>query len=330
MARHGATSGPARAFGAAAALIVAAVAVVALPAPAAVRGAEAPVPPPWRCFGAAARDPVHPCSDPALRLVVFPAPEDAPKAAYAPCDVLSLPDGLVPCRFADAAPGGAEAALVGDSHAGHWRAAVAQVARARGWGATSLTKSGCPFTFARLARPGRFSHLCRAWSGQVVTWFRHHPRAHTAFVSAHAGAEMAPAPGQSAYETAVAGFDAAWRALPPTVRTVVVLRDVPVRPVVTRRCVERAIAHRLPAGQRCAERRTAVLHRDPAASAVRRHPLGRGRIADLTPLMCSRSSCFPVIGGALVNKDQSHLTTAFATTLGPYLVRRVDAVVPTG
>jgi hypothetical protein len=35
-----------------------------------------------------------------------------------------------------------------------------------------------------------------------------------------------------------------------------------------------------------------------------------------------------VIGGALVRKDNTHLTSTFATTLGPYLLRAVSRFVP--
>jgi hypothetical protein len=47
-------------------------------------------------------------------------------------------------------------------------------------------------------------------------------------------------------------------------------------------------------------------------------------VVDLTPLMCSRRRCFPVVGGALVHKDTTHLTEVFAATLGPFLLRAVS------
>jgi hypothetical protein len=47
------------------------------------------------------------------------------------------------------------------------------------------------------------------------------------------------------------------------------------------------------------------------------------QVIDLTHFMCGRRRCFPVVGGALVHKDPTHLTRVFATTLGPYLLRRL-------
>jgi hypothetical protein len=49
------------------------------------------------------------------------------------------------------------------------------------------------------------------------------------------------------------------------------------------------------------------------------------RAIDLTRFMCGRTRCFPVVGGVLVHKDIGHLTRVFSTTLGPYLLRAVDA-----
>jgi hypothetical protein len=48
----------------------------------------------------------------------------------------------------------------------------------------------------------------------------------------------------------------------------------------------------------------------------------------MTRFMCDRDRCYPVIGGALVYKDQHHLTSVYATTLGPYLLRKVNRLVP--
>ena len=38
---------------------------------------------------------------------------------------------------------------------------------------------------------------------------------------------------------------------------------------------------------------------------------------------CDATRCFPVIGGALVHKDATHMTARFGATLAPYLERRL-------
>ena len=71
--------------------------------------------------------------------------------------------------------------------------------------------------------------------------------------------------------------------------------------------------------------RRQVLDRDPLVVAASRMPASRVRSIDLTRLFCDRD-CYPVIGGALVFRDQNHMTAAFSTTLGPFLQRKVDAL----
>ena len=62
-----------------------------------------------------------------------------------------------------AAPDRPTVLLAGDSHAGHWRAAVEVVAQARGWHAVSLTHSGCPFTANPTPRRRRATPACKRW-----------------------------------------------------------------------------------------------------------------------------------------------------------------------
>jgi hypothetical protein len=53
-------------------------------------------------------------------------------------------------------------------------------------------------------------------------------------------------------------------------------------------------------------------------------PEDRSEAVDLTDWMCDSRVCDAVIGGALVHKDVHHLTRAFATTLGPPLLRKLN------
>jgi hypothetical protein len=48
---------------------------------------------------------------------------------------------------------------------------------------------------------------------------------------------------------------------------------------------------------------------------------------DMTRFFCDKRRCYSVIGGALVYKNIDHLTDVYATTLGPFLLQRVDDLV---
>ena len=77
------------------------------------------------------------------------------------------------------------------------------------------------------------------------------------------------------------------------------------------------------AGSVCALARRSALDADPAAVAAARSG-ARVHGVDLTRFICDSRRCFPVVGGALVYKDQHHLTTVYAQSLGPYLQRAVE------
>jgi hypothetical protein len=278
------------------------------------------------CFGAAARDPDRPAcrGTAAATKSVTPSPAEALDLPNSPCERQPARDGPPVCAFG-AAPDAATRtiALVGDSHAGHWRAALAVVAERNGWRGLSLTHSSCPLQVALrdLKEPRRAA--CRRWKQQVFAWFEHHPEIHTVFVAGLTGGSgVVPEGGRSAFATAERGYERAWAALLSTVANIVVIRDTPKFRADTNRCVERAVqAKRQP---KCALARGQALDPDPAIAAARRLASSRVLTVDLTRYFCDRRECFPVIGGALVLRDNTHVTGIFSATLGPYLERAVD------
>jgi hypothetical protein len=299
----------------------------AVPAPSAPRDRVTQRP----CFGAASRDPLTHCADPSLRLTIFPSPADALLEPNAPC----VPDGrtslLYPCAFGvrRAATGGATGtlALVGDSHASHWRAAVDVIAERKGLPAVSITRSRCPFINATVIMPRRDRIDCRGWNREVMAYLRSHREISTLFLSERSSAQFVRAPGKDNLETQVAGYISLWRSLPATIEHVVVIRDTPRGSTASTLCVQRALAARRAAGPRCSRRRAQALHTDPAVIAARRMRSARVQAIDLSHFFCDARRCFPVVGGAFVYKDGDHISTVFARTLGPYLLRAYDAIL---
>ena len=286
------------------------------------------------CFGAAARDPLGtPCRDPRLRHLVVPSPAEARQLPNSPCAPVERGAAMNVCSFgADPGEATRTVALVGDSHAGHWRAALDVVARARGWRGLSIAHTGCPLSKAvrNLEEPDRF-HACAAWKQAVFAWFDRHPEVSTVFVSGLSGGTgVIPPRGGSRFAASVRGYRRAWEALPATVRRIVVIRDTPKMRGDTGACVERALANRRAPGASCAVPRRDSLDRDPMVAAAAGVRSDRVRTVALTEFFCGRRRCYPVIGGALVVRDQNHLTAVFSTTLGPYLLRKVDALSVSG
>lgn len=272
-----------------------------------------------RCLGAASRDHLKPCHNRALDRRVVPTPAAALRAPNAPCAIPRRRYPMV-CEFgAPESRARRRIALVGDSHAVHWRAALGPVAQARRWAGFSLSRNGCPLSTAKPILRGTLGEQCLRWRTAVHGWLVEHPGVDTLFVSQHRVRI------RGSYADEVAGYLAAWRAVPRSVKRIVVIRDTPVRPKGTRACVVRAIRRRANAGRACASRRTRALRPDPAADAARRAG-GRVRLVDMTRYFCSPRQCFPVVGGVLTHKDSGHITAAFGATLAPLLGRRLTAI----
>ncbi len=119
--------------------------------------------------------------------MVAPTPGEAVLVPNAPCTPIE--PVLNVCEFGVPAPQAtATVALVGNSHAGHWRAALAVVAAALHWQGLSITRSSCPFLDAPVQLPEPERGECVRWHQGVVQWFDAHPEVATVFVSDHPGA----------------------------------------------------------------------------------------------------------------------------------------------
>jgi hypothetical protein len=298
-------------------------AAVAIPGAHAAAGGARPA-----CFGAAARDPRHPCQNPKLRLSVVPSVADAPIIPNAPCTVEERVGPMVVCAFG-VRPENANAtvALVGDSHSMNWRAALQVAAEAKHWRAVGISRGGCPFTEAVRNLPQPRSSGCQDWTREVVRWFGRHPEVSTTFVvDATGGSGVRARSGQDEFSAAVDGYLRAWRALPPSVKHIVVIRDMPHVGFETFACIRRAQARRQPPGPACAVSRQAALAPDAQAMAAPLLRSPHAQVVDLTRFVCDPALCYPVVGGVLVFKDTTHMTRTFATTLGPYLLHKVRAL----
>lgn len=288
----------------------------------AAAAAEQPRP---SCFGAAARDPERPCTNPDLRLRVTPAPHRALLQGEGPCD--PVPGSTELCTFGVPwEEATATVALLGDSHAGHWRATLVPIAGDRRWRGFSLTRPSCPFSFATPALPQPKRRQCQRFNLDVIAFVRDHPEITTVFVSQHR-AKVIPARGEDHAVALMRGYIQAWNALPETVERIVVIRDPNYQSLETLDCVVRAQRRRREPGVACALERSRSLRPDPAVIAARSQLQREGlRVdaIDLSEFFCDRRWCYPVVGGVLVHKDEAHITRLYAETLAPYFARALD------
>lgn len=182
------------------------------------------------CFGAAALDGANGC------------PVNRPGVALRPSPVTALSDAVVPacmlkidvselrtCEFGAEPEVATEiVALVGDSHAGHWRSMVDALAARYGWRVVVHLKGTCPFTMARRAISDPVvSDSCDEWNRRVLVELEERGDVTMVFTSGSSINPFVPDPGKSSLETGADGYLATWAALPESVHTIVALRDVP-------------------------------------------------------------------------------------------------------
>ena len=281
---------------------------------------------PPACFGAASRDSEHPCVNPALSHTVTPTPDQALLQLDSPCArdataarILSL------CSFGlPAAQATQTLALIGDSHATHWRPALDLVARAEGWHVENLTRTSCPFSTAPIDKSKTLRRECAQRNSAVPAWLRSHPEISTVFVAGNAAVRVFGANGKDRFRRALAGYRETFASLPDSVKHIVVIRDSIKSKSATADCVRTAIRRHQRAGVVCALPREKLRRDDAAAAAARELGPPRAQVIDLTSFQCSARFCFPVVGGVLVHKDIDHITRTFAETLAPYLQRDYD------
>jgi hypothetical protein len=284
------------------------------------------------CFGAAARDILHPCSNSSLRFRATPTPDEALVEPNSECIPVSLTAKPFVCSFGFAPPEAARpdttVALVGDSHAAHWRAALDPIAKAREWAGFSLTRSSCPFSTTTPVLEKSTRRACVQWNPQVQSWFRRHKEVSTVFISEHIQVQVTDSKHRGQFEAKVRGYMNQWSALPATVKHVVVIKDTPRATGNTGNCVAAALKKKKRPGTTCAIPRSFAVKKDPAVEAVKRLGSPRFLAIDMTSFFCSSRFCQPVIGGALVFKDPGHITRVFGETLAPYLQRAIEKLEP--
>jgi hypothetical protein len=300
------------------------------------------------CLGAAAtRDPA--CAWHGDRLITPPEYARTDKPAVYADDCWNSPPYLTrrTCVYGvddDAAP---QIALVGNSHAGHWQPALADLADANGWRLTVFLASECyPALGVLIAfETEAISENC----AETASWM----------VEAVADGDFDLVVTSNRMGRGVTNLD--WAAAGDAVRDgyrrtldrwaqaglpTLVLRDTPIHPSPVPDCVAGHSAEDLGA---CATDQGEALERDPlveAAELARADSVADAAngaeptasadatatptppravtVLDLTDRLCRDGLCHGVVGGVIAYFDYGHLSTAFSRTLAPDLR---DAIV---
>jgi hypothetical protein len=265
------------------------------------------------CFGAPAMENRARCTEALTALpLVAVTKKDAPWAPQSGCRGAGSDPAVLKCYWGTGRPSRV-VALIGDSHAEHWRGALHRIAKAKNWQVIEMFAGGCPPTYARsviFERRSRDGNECRDWTTKATARLKAlapDDIITTAYVQQNV---FAPA------DSGPKGFEQVWRQWRAFSR-VTVLRD---NPTTDNRNGPQCLAVNAGKPQACANPRSKVLIDDDMMRAARGMPT-EVNLVDLSDYFCDAKTCYAVIGGASVYYDYDHLSMQFSGTLAAPLLR---------
>ena len=252
----------------------------------------------------------------ALRPNPFDAEEDRGRMFKDGCLVLPPATTSPPCVYGNP-DSETSVVLIGDSHALQYGPSLERLAAQNGWRLTALMRANCVIADVQ------YKGTCSKWLENAMT--RIEGEAPDLVVSSTAtssrywverdGRALSRSESQPHL---VEGFRRFQQRLKETGAETVVIRDQARTPFQIDECVIKALSNL----RRCAFR--------PKRKAENAFDLEGARLAgvrviDPMPVLCPGHLCPAVIGSAIVYRDSYHLTATFATTLAPWLGRRLHA-----
>lgn len=294
----------------------------AVNAPAYQRGVEAiqelRADPP-ACFGAASvLDPS--CADTDFGDTILPAPGFA--GVDQPADeqcFMQLNDARAyECEFGSDAADAPRIALIGDSHAYQLLSTFQRMADENGWHLITFFKGACPWNTTPISSAGAFGAACGEWREAVGEKLADLDL-DAVFTASLATTPFSSAGYDSSFDAAVTGYRNAWKQFTDRGIPVVTVVDNPTWETDPNKCLRTRDA------AECTGARAEVLHEDPVKTAA----TGTEGVSllDFTDVYCDDTTCFPVVGGANIYRDQDHLTVTFVDTLAPEYTAALQAVL---
>jgi peptidoglycan/LPS O-acetylase OafA/YrhL len=206
--------------------------------------------------------------------------------------------------------------LIGDSHAGTWYPAVANVARQHHWSVEVLNKSGCPLPEISVvnSQVGRNFTECDTWRANTLRRLASEPKPRLVFV-----ATLNHYVDDDVY--LMAGWTKVLQPLRALGAPVVYLRDTPFPGKDVPACVSGALSH----WDRCAFSRSSALRDDPMADGIVDGSVSGVSLVDVNRYLCpAASECPAVRAGVLLYRDDSHPTDTAMAALGPAVEAQLE------
>jgi peptidoglycan/LPS O-acetylase OafA/YrhL len=232
---------------------------------------------------------------------------------------------LSPCGFG--APENAvkrRIALLGDSHAGMWEAALARFVEQEGIRVQSFVASSCVITnddrsLATYLRP-EYRDACRIWRRAAEAAIIADSKIDTVVISDNAYNEKILDEAGGWSEDNGRGIVEALQRFRAAGKRVVLIDDIPNLPYKLPDCLARAGTGNDP----CTIDQTQVPTTTPLARAAALMPPGEVDYLTFKDVFCDGSVCHTVIGGIPAYMDRDHISAPFARTLAGRLEKLLN------
>ncbi|MGI5243878.1 acyltransferase family protein [Dactylosporangium sp. CA-139066] len=243
--------------------------------------------------------------------------KDSPAVYAAGCHLSFTATKNPECAYGDPASP-TTVALVGDSHAAQWFPAFERIARQRHWRLVVHTKSACPAASVLVYQSAlnRAYNECVQWRDQTLEAVRAAKPAMVVLTSNGTdtgGLVDNPADPDKAWTDA---WIASLRKVKQDGTKLVVLSDTPYPKANVPDCVSE---HTGDVGECVRGADTALVlpkRRQMVAAAAAAEG---ATVIDPTAWFCTAKTCPVVVGNILVYRDDSHMTTTYASVLAPVL-----------
>lgn len=205
--------------------------------------------------------------------------------------------------------------LFGDSHAAQWFPALDAIAAARAWRLVVLTKATCPPVELSIRSPvlGRRFAECDQWREAVLQRIS---AERPALVVLGAARHYDSSYRFDVYGPEwISGLANVVRRVHAAGARVAVLSATP-RPKAN---VPDCLSKRLTDATACTQSVASAVDARGLSAEREAVVAAGGRYVDVTPWVCSPSTCAVIVGNLLVYRDDNHLTTPYVTWLAPVL-----------
>jgi peptidoglycan/LPS O-acetylase OafA/YrhL len=210
--------------------------------------------------------------------------------------------------------------LFGDSHALQWFPALDRAARPRRWRLESLTKTTCPPVALSFWSPvlGRPYRECDQWRANTLARIR---AERPAVVVLGAARHYGDVYHFQVYGPAwLSGLARTVRQVRATGAQVLVLGPTPKPTLDVPDCLSRHLRNAVA----CTTPRQVAVNARGLRAERRAVVRAGGSYLDVTPWLCTHSTCAVMVGNLLAYRDDNHLTTSYSSWLAPLFADQLD------